>query len=44
MSLPPGTVEKISTGKYSYLTMIPMTILGEEKKESVILIAMRGER
>lgn len=41
---PAGTVENISTGKYSHLTLIPMTIVGEEKKESVILIAMRGER
>jgi DNA-binding NtrC family response regulator len=43
-SSPPGTVENISTGKYGYLTLVPLTILGEEKKESVILIAMRGER
>jgi DNA-binding NtrC family response regulator len=41
---PPGTVENINTGKYSCLTLVPLTILGEEKKESVILIAMRGER
>jgi DNA-binding NtrC family response regulator len=41
---PAGTVETLSAGKYSYLTLVPLTILGEEKKESVILIAMRGER
>ncbi len=41
---PAGTVENISTGKYSCLTLVPMTIVGEEKKENVILIAMRGER
>jgi DNA-binding NtrC family response regulator len=43
-SSPPGTIENISTGKYGYLTLVPLTILGEEKKENVILIAMRGER
>jgi DNA-binding NtrC family response regulator len=41
---PAGTVESINTGRYSYLTLIPMTILGEEKKEKVVLIATRGER
>jgi len=41
---PAGTVESISTGKYSNITLIPLTILGEEKKEPVVLMAMRGER
>jgi hypothetical protein len=41
---PAGTVENIKTGKYSSLALVPMTIVGEEKKENVILIAMRGER
>ncbi len=42
LSSPQGTVENISTGKYSYLTLVPLTILGE--KENVVLIAMRGKR
>ena len=41
---PMGTFEKISIGKYAYLTLTTMTILGDEKKENVVLVLMRGER
>lgn len=41
---PIGTVEKISVGRYGYLTLTAISILGEERKETVVLIAMRGER
>ena len=41
---PSGTVENVSTGKHSYLTLVPLTIIGEKEKESVIMITMRGER
>ena len=41
---PIGTLESISIGKDAYLTLTPMTILGEEKKGNVVLIAIRGEK
>jgi DNA-binding NtrC family response regulator len=39
-----GTVETISTGKYSYITLAPMRITFEEKQEDAVLIILRGER
>ncbi|MBC8231855.1 response regulator [bacterium] len=41
---PIGTLESISIGKDAYLTLATMTILGDEKKENVVLILLRGER
>lgn len=39
-----GTIETISTGKYSYITLVPMKIIREDKEETAVLITMRGER
>ncbi|NVL90192.1 MAG: response regulator [Desulfobacterales bacterium] len=39
-----GTVETISTGKYSYITLAPMRIVREEEQENAVLIIIRGER
>jgi YesN/AraC family two-component response regulator len=41
---PSGTVETISTGKYSYITLAPMRIIFEEEQEDAVLIIIRGER
>ena len=41
---PAGTMETIKAGKYAHLTLVTLTILGEKKKEKVVLIATRGER
>ena len=40
----PGAVETINTGQYGYLALASVTILGEEKKEEIVLITIRGER
>lgn len=39
-----GIVETMSTGKYSYITLVPMRIMHEGKEEDSVLITMRGER
>jgi hypothetical protein len=39
-----GAVETISTGKYSYLTLVPVRILHEKKEKNTVLIIIRGER
>ena len=41
---PSGTVETISTGKYSYITLAPMRIIFEEEQEDAVLVIIRGER
>jgi len=43
-SAPGGTIESINTGKYSYLTLVPLRIMREEKEEDAVLITIRGER
>ncbi|MBF0544520.1 MAG: response regulator [Candidatus Riflebacteria bacterium] len=39
-----GTLQEISIGKHSYLTLTSVTILGDDKKENLIFAAFRGER
>ena len=41
---PLGTIETIRTGKYSYLTLAPVTLLLDGLEESTILVIIRGER
>ena len=41
---PVGTLEDISIGKDAHIILTTMTILGDEKKENVVLILLRGER
>lgn len=41
---PRGSIETIRSGKYSFITLTPMTILKEEKEENTALIMIRGER
>jgi DNA-binding NtrC family response regulator len=41
---PIGTLESISTGEYAHLTLTTITILSDEKKENVVLIAIPGEK
>ena len=43
-SEPIGTVETISTGRYSYITLAPMRIIWEEDQEAAVLMIIRGER
>ena len=40
----PGTIEKLSTGKYSFMVLIPVSILTEKEMQSDILMVIRGER
>ncbi|HIJ67938.1 MAG TPA: PAS domain-containing protein, partial [Deltaproteobacteria bacterium] len=39
-----GTLETIKTGKYSYMTLLRLKIMGEIQDHAIILITMRGER
>ena len=41
---PSGSLVNLSAGKYSFVSLIPMTILGDSNKETVVLMALRGER
>ena len=41
---PMGNVEIIGTGKYSYLTLLNITLLGKDSKQKVVLMTARGER
>ena len=41
---PHGTIETIPTGKYSYLTLAPVTVLLEGQDMHCILVIIRGER
>ncbi|MFH1489657.1 MAG: response regulator [Pseudomonadota bacterium] len=41
---PQGTIETIPTGKYSYLTLAPVTVLLEGQDMHCILVIIRGER
>ncbi|MFC1715149.1 response regulator [Candidatus Poribacteria bacterium] len=40
---PAGKLESMRIGKDSYLTLTKMTILGEEERESAVLVVMREE-
>jgi hypothetical protein len=39
-----GTLETIKTGKYSYMTLLRLKIIGQMQDQAIILISMRGER
>jgi DNA-binding NtrC family response regulator len=41
---PQGTIVTIPTGKYSYLTLAPVTVLLEGPEKSTVLVIIRGER
>ena len=43
-SSPLGTIETIRTGKYSYLTLAPVTVLLDGLERSTVLVIIRGER
>lgn len=40
---PLGTLESLRIGKDAYLTLTKITVLGEEKKESAVLVVLREE-
>jgi PAS domain-containing protein len=40
---PLGTLESLKIGRDAYLTLTKITILGEEKKESAVLVVLREE-
>ncbi len=42
--LPVGAVKTVKAGEYAHLTLVSLTILSEQKKEKVVLIAAQGER
>ena len=39
-----GAIETISTGKYSYITLVPLKVTREGQEENVVMIILRGER
>jgi len=43
MEAPAGKIETISTGKYSFIILVPVKTSNEEKIESALFIAMREE-
>jgi len=39
-----GTIETISTGKYSYISLVPLKVSRESGEQNVVMIILRGER
>lgn len=39
-----GTIETISTGKYTYISLVPLKVSRESGEQNVVMIILRGER
>ena len=39
-----GTIETISTGKYAYISLVPLKVARQSGEQNVVMIILRGER
>jgi len=44
MESPMGTLETVRVGKYAFILLTPITIVNKDDRETVVLMALRGER